>query len=190
MRFVLRVEVAECVSAPRLRDTGAAGGVRATPGFDLTPGDCVAAPPGRDDLPARGQGCRWRRAGRAASVWESGHKVGSSGAARGRAGLARERADPHEREVRAVRTAQVPGERCRRRGRHDDRFLQQRLDLPQSGPRRGMQPAEVSHAMLSRWRHVLQIPPQELRGAEGALPAGLRPGVGVGEAHFRATRDL
>ena len=158
--------------------------------FRLGPGDAVVARPGRDDLPARGQGSRRRRGGRVATASKSGHKVGSSDTARGRAGLARERADPHEREVGAVRTAQVPGERCRRRDRHDDRLLQQRLDLPQPGPRRGMEPAEVTDAVPPRRRHVLQITPQKLRGAEGALPAGLRPGVGVGEAHFRATRDL
>lgn len=85
---------------------------------------------------------------------------GHSSSATGRA--TRQRADPDQRELFAVRTTQVP----RRQGldlrAHDDDDGEQGLDDHASRFGRRVQPTKVSHPMLSRRQDVLQIPPQEL----------------------------
>ncbi len=69
-----------------------------------------------------------------------------------------------ERTLVAVRAAQVPGRRLRRRRFHDDDPGEERLD-PQSPRFRGrMHPAKRPHAVLAQRRHVLHTPPPELPG--------------------------
>ena len=130
----------------------------------------------------RVQSSRERRGWRVAHQAEVRESEPSSAAPGRCARLARERADAHEREARAMRAAQVPFDRLRRRGRDDDRLLQQRLHAHAARLGRGMHPAEVADAMLSGRRHVLQVTPQELLGGERATLPLLRGRVGVVEA--------
>lgn len=129
------------------------------------------------------QSSRWRREGRVA---QSGRKMAAEHSSRAAWRCSRlpwQRADAHEREALAMRTAQVPLRPLRRWSGDEDRFLQQRLDLHAAHLGRGMHPAEVAHAVLTgRW-HVLQIAPQELLGAERATLPLLRLRVGIVEHH-------
>lgn len=69
-----------------------------------------------------------------------------------------------ECKLATVRAAQVPERRLRCRCFHDDDPGEERLDLQLPRFRGRMHPAKRPHAVLARRRHVLQIPPPELRG--------------------------
>ncbi len=120
---------------------------------------------------------------------------------RARRRAAREVTRLDECKLAAVRAAQVPGRRLRRRRFHRDDPGEERLDLPSPRFRGRMHPAQRPHAVLARRRHVRQRPPPELPGyrpfagtlvrlALAALPrsVGSRQGAVVAPLRFRIGR--
>src|SRR6266498_1328132 len=77
-----------------------------------------------------------------------------------------EPADPHEREGLTMRTAQMPRWRGRGARSDEDDDGEQGLDHRPACLGGRVHPAEIAHAVLAAWQHVLQIPAHELGGSE------------------------